>query len=413
MRRTELEPGLLQVFRIYVWLRLASLLVLPLIGQRARLELQVDLSATLVWMGVENVLLLGYLYWSSLPSLLGRYYIPIGLAFASSALIIEQHFFLPYRTFWQLAPYLYILLILVAWQYDYREVVVFALGTALFEVALFLFAPPLDVVSLPRFSDTLERVITFGLLFSRSVSFLVLGYVVTRLVSAQRSQRRALAEANQKLVRHAATLEQLAVSRERIRLSRELHDTLAHTLSALVVQIEAVVTVWEEIPAKAREVLERMLLTTRSGLDETRRALSALRASPLEEMGLALALRTLVQDFANRHALALEMDVPEDLEDLSPEVEQCYYRVAQEALENIARHADAQRLCVRMERDSGGLSLSISDDGRGFDPRQAAGEVQLGLRGIRERAELIGANLVVESQSGEGTTLRLELGGAF
>ena len=89
----------------------------------------------------------------------------------------------------------------------------------------------------------------------------------------------------------------LLLSRERLRLSRELHDTLAHTLSAMAVQLEYVNHNLAILPQKAEQMIDQMLQTTRSGLDETRRALSALRASALEEMGLALALRTLAEDF--------------------------------------------------------------------------------------------------------------------
>lgn len=417
MGKSGLEPGFLQVFRIYAWLRLASLLFLPLIGLRARVELQIDLTLPIVLIAVESFLLLVYLYWPWLADKLGRYYIPAGLVMATAALIIEQHFFLPQKALWQLAPYLYILLILVAWQYDYRQVVGFVLCTAALEVLINLAFPQADItffLSTPSSTDRIlnfSRLVTLGLIVSRSLTFLVLGYVVTRLVKAQRVQRQALAQANQKLVRHAAALEQLTISRERIRLSRELHDTLAHTLSALTVQIEAVITVWEGIPRRAREVLDQVLATTRSGLDETRRALSALRASPLEEMGLALAVRTMAEDFAARNSLSLELDMPDNLDDLSPEVEQCYYRVTQEALENIARHAGAGRIALRLHQDSGALALMISDDGRGFDPRELKGEHQLGIQGMRERAELIGGNLALESQPGGGTTVRLRMEG--
>jgi signal transduction histidine kinase len=202
-------------------------------------------------------------------------------------------------------------------------------------------------------------------------------------------------------------VEQLTISRERNRLSRELHDTLAHTLSALVVQLDAVMAVWEPIPSRAREMLEGMLETTRRGLDDTRRSLRALRAAPLEEMGLALAVRTLTEDFAARNGLSLDLEISEDVGRLSPEVEHGLYRVAQEALENVNQHAGAQHVQVKLGKNNGDLFLIVADDGRGFDTDMDASEQQLGLQGMYERAEMIGARLEVLSEKDKGTTIRL------
>ncbi|MGB9640454.1 MAG: sensor histidine kinase, partial [Anaerolineales bacterium] len=257
-------------------------------------------------------------------------------------------------------------------------------------------------------SPDFQHLFTFGFLASRSMTFLVLGYVVTRLVKAQRRQRQELAQTNRQLMQHAATVEQLAISHERNRLSRELHDTLAHTLSALTVQLEALLTVWNPIPDKPRQMLEQMLSTTRSGLDETRRALSALRAAPLEEMGLAIAIRTLAEDFAMRHAWKLQMDIPVQVENVSEEVEQSFYRITQEALENTARHANAHTITIQLKQMTDKLILRIADDGQGFDPHTVS-EEQLGLKGMHERANLIGASFQVMSEPGRGTTIEVAL----
>jgi len=168
-----------------------------------------------------------------------------------------------------------------------------------------------------------------------------------------------------------------------------------------------VMAVWEPIPSRAREMLEGMLETTRRGLDETRRSLRALRAAPLEEMGLALAVRTLTEDFAARNGLSLDLEISEDVGRLSPEVEHGLYRVAQEALENVNQHAGAQQVKVKLGKKNGTLLLIVADDGRGFDPDVDASEHQLGLQGMYERAELIGASLEVVSERDQGTTIQL------
>jgi len=413
MNRTEIEPGLIQVFRWYAILRAVLAAFLPFIGMRHNVRLGFEPSGDIifpaVFTAVEVTLLIIYLYWTELQNKLGRYYLPIAITIATAGLIIEQQIISPGQMYWQPLPFLYILVIFVAWQYSFRDVILYTIGAALFEIALVVINPEPSLTQL--LPPEIGRAATFGMLIFRSLTFLLIGYVVSRLMRAQRKQRQELAEANRKLVRHAAALEQLTISRERNRMARELHDTLAHTLSALVVQIDALFAVWEPIPDKARMMLEQILDTTRSGLDETRRALGALRASPIEEMGLALAVRSLAEDLADRSALELELDIHEDWDELPPEVEQTYYRVTQEALENIAKHADANKITLTLSGNTDDLNLTIRDDGRGFTPKEISEKRQLGLLGMQERAELIDALLTIDGQTGKGTIVRLKMSG--
>lgn len=411
MKESKLEPGLLSIFRWYVILRGIFFIVMPVINyffDHRQPDFGLSEMVLLAIFFILNVLILGWYAFSiRAQQFFGNAYVLIGITYAAFGLILEQHYISAMRGFWQPLPFMFILLIFVAWQYRYPYVLVFTLGIVIFDIALKEISPPPHFRKF--FPSEAEIYITYGRMITSTISYLVLGYVVNRLVRAQREQRQALRDANLKLVQHASTVEQLSVSRERNRLSRELHDTLAHTLSALAVQFDALTTVWETIPDKARRLIEQMQTTTLSGLDETRRALRALRASPLEEMGLSLALQELAKDSAQRLKLELQMDVPEDRLEISPEVEQCYYRVAQEALENVARHANAHKLIVRLKNTPAGLLMTISDDGQGFDPQDELHEHQLGVRGMRERASMIAADLQVDSQPGEGTTLKLIL----
>ncbi len=408
MKTIEMEPGFLQVFRFYAWLRVAWLVFLPTLhfGFSAPTLLD-ELSFPIGLFVLDTLFLLAYLYWHGFGETLGRTYIPVALIFATLTLLLEGHLLAAWRGFIQLEPFIYILLILTAWQYDFRAVILFSLSTALIQLGLNWYLPQPDpmIRFLPE-SSAAQRAMIGGFLLSRTITFLLLGYVVVRLVKAQRSQRAELARTNLRLVRHASTVEQLTVSRERNRLARELHDTLAHTLSALTVQLDALLTVWKAIPAQPRQMIEEMLATTRGGLDETRRALSALRASPLEEMGLSLALRSLAEDYAERNGWQLSLNMPDQFEGLSSEVEQTYYRIAQEALQNSALHANAKQVSVSLQKRDGYLDLQIQDDGRGFDFK-AVSEEQMGLRGMRERAELIGAKLEIQSQPEQGTLIYL------
>ncbi len=246
-----------------------------------------------------------------------------------------------------------------------------------------------------------------GSVFTRTLFFMVIGYIVSTLMDAQRRQRAELAEANRKLIRYSATLEQLTITRERNRLARELHDTLAHTLSGLAVQLDALTAVWQpEIPA-AQRILEHALTTTREGLDETRRALRDLRASPLDDLGFGLALRNLASTAAERGTLKLNMDIPLDLPTFAPEVEQAYYRVAQEALDNVIRHAEARAIVVSLALTGSQLRLTVADDGRGLPMTDEDAQTKFGIQGMEERAALIGGTLLLETSPEKGTTVVL------
>jgi protein-histidine pros-kinase len=138
--------------------------------------------------------------------------------------------------------------------------------------------------------------------------------------------------------------------------------------------------------------------------------LKALRASPLEDLGLLLALRQLAEAAAARGGLDLTLSLPEKLSSLTPDVEQACYRIAQEALENAVKHAAARRLQVSLEQDGAAVTLTVADDGGGFDPAGKAAAERYGLQGMRERAELAGGRLAVDSRPGQGTRVTLTIG---
>jgi signal transduction histidine kinase len=332
--------------------------------------------------------------------------------------ILTQHaqvFFIPdwssalTVTVWQLLPVLLIPVVLAAWQYGFRASLVVIAGAILLDLILVPFSTALDH-ALPPFPTHLDVELTRSFLVGlagRMITLLVAGYTVARVVQVQRGQSASLALANARLIGYAATLEQLATSRERNRLARELHDTMAHSLSAMAVQLDAADGLWETSPDEAHKLLEQALTTTRDGLAETRRALHDLRASPLEDLGLGLAVRTLAESAAARGRFAIDIQVQEGSKGLSPEVEQCVYRVAQEAMENVVQHADARRLTVHLVLQGSRAVLTVADDGQGFDVDAALAEGRYGLQGMRERAEMAGGTLTVSSVVGRGTTVRL------
>ena len=419
MKKT-IEPGLMQVFRWFAGIRivLAAIAVggqhffLNSVFGRNRIVFTFDgPGGTFVAISFSLMLLLMlYLFSSTAEQGLGKAYLPIGLFFAAASILIEPYLLTPSALFWQPEAFLFILLILLAWQYPLRVVLLFIVGIAGFDALLNELVPQASLFVGPgrsiAFSD---KPIVYGRILARSSSFAVMGLVINRLVRSQREQRVALEEANLRLVRHSSTLEQLAISRERNRLSRELHDTVAHTLSGLTVQLEALNTAWKRIPAKAQAMVDQMLQGTRDGLNETRRTLKNLRAAPLEEMGLSLAVRVLAEDFVKRNNWKASLDIQAELDTVDPEVEQAFYRVTQEALENIARHANANKVSVLLQQKSKELKLSVEDNGAGFDIDSVDVKERLGLKLLSERAEMIGAHLELSSEIGKGSKIQMVL----
>ena len=409
-RETErtIEPGILPLFRIFVALEI--LLLLLRIGLEAVFRADFPLVGS-PWAGlVFLVLLFAYLSSPPLERRLGRFYLPVALVLSIGMTLVSAAAGMRFRVeagiraeelvrgSWVLIVVLLVPVIIVAWQYGFRWVLWFCLLTAAAELALTL---PLPGKGGP---PALTLVV---IALVRCLFFLPVGYAVARLMDAQRRQREALASANARLARYASTLEQLAVSRERNRLAHELHDTLAHGLSGLAVQLEAMSVLWQSQPETARTMLADALAGTRTALSESRRAIAALRARPLEDLGLSRAVRELAESTAARASLALDLHVPASLDGLNGETEHALYRIAAEALANVARHAQARRLTVRLERSGGCINLLVADDGRGFDPATVRDDKRFGLYGMQERARLIGSELGVESTHGKGTTVGL------
>ena len=295
-------------------------------------------------------------------------------------------------------PFLFVALMLVAWQYKWQYILLVILGIAGLNFGMIWSFTRLGT---PPFMGGL--IVTL----IQTIIFLAVGFSISYLMSRLKGQQQSLEEANIRLTHYASTLDHLATSRERNRVARELHDTLAHTLSGLSVQLETVKAYWDVDPQMARSTLDKFLAAAHSGLEETRRALQALRASPLDDLGLALAVRTTVEDTAARANLALHMTVADNLPSLSPDVEQCVYRVAQEAVTNAANHARANNLTIELEFIEGKLTLIVDDDGVGFDAKKNDKVGHFGLTGMRERAQLVGGELNIISKPGEGTTVKL------
>jgi signal transduction histidine kinase len=424
MEKPGLEAGFLRVFRMFIvtqiafWVVIGPIVIVVEMAGGSGLALGEVPAMTLVErLALPNVaplislelVLLALLLLPQVPRRLGRWFLPVTLSFGLIPLLVGYYWWPssnPLQT--PFIIFFFVMLVLIAWQYSFRHILVYVVGLTLYQV---WFKEPIS--ELPRSVDV-------GWSILQGAMMLLVGYVIVQLVATQRDQRKALADAyrqqaaaNVRLQRYAAAVEELSISRERNRLARELHDTLAHSLSALTVQLEAVRSLWPVDLQAARRQLDRADETARRGLTEARRSLQDLRASPLQDLGLVLALEELARTAAERAGAELVLRLPEALAaGVSPTVEQGVYRIAQEALENVARHAEAGIITLRLREGHEALTLDIEDDGRGLEgeatPASAAGgEARMGLRGMRERANVIGGRLQVESGVGQGTRVSL------
>jgi signal transduction histidine kinase len=406
MKETAAKVSVGQLLRIAASLWLGYLVVLGLIDWNLVPPDHPFAYWYYVMNGLTALIILGLAGWGQGQKWLGRTFLPLMIILMSVLPIVSKYLltseFVP-------GPFistgvvtvLLIALVLTAWQYRWGHVALFCLGTAGLNLGvLFLLVGPSNHTFFFEIPATVIQ----------TASFLVIGYFITTLITQLRSQQESLEQANTQLVHYASTLEHLTVSRERNRMARELHDTLAHTLSGLTVQLETVKAYWHVDATAAQAMLDKSLEATRSGLQETRRALKSLRASPLDDLGLSLALRRMVESAAKRANLALDMAVPEQIPSLSPDVEQCIYRVAQEAVANVTHHANAKNLKVHLTFNHQEISLLVSDDGLGFKEERPNENVDhFGLPGMRERAQLVGGQLTIDSQPGQGTTIRLAI----
>jgi signal transduction histidine kinase len=199
--------------------------------------------------------------------------------------------------------------------------------------------------------------------------------------------------------------EESAVLNERTRLARELHDAVTQTLFAASLIAEVLPRLWERDEQAGRQRLEELRQLTRGALAEMRTLLLELRPAALVDAAMGDLMKHLVEAFTGRARVPVELRLSGECP-LPPEVKIVFYRVTQEALNNIAKHAEASRVTINLACQPECVTLDVTDDGRGFDPDQVAPQ-KLGLGIMQERAVSIGAALALDSYPGNGTRLTL------
>ena len=195
---------------------------------------------------------------------------------------------------------------------------------------------------------------------------------------------------------------------EKTRVARELHDELAQSLTALKMD-----TIWVRDrllrdPAGAAAKLSEMLAMLDTTVAATRRIAADLRPLMLDDLGLVPAIEWLAQSFSQRSGIPCVLSAGEDIE-LHEPYATAVFRIVQESLANIAKHACATRAEVQIERTPGTVLLRVSDDGQGFDVRAPRRPQSLGLMGLRERAQLLHGSISIDSQPGQGTRIAVRI----
>ncbi|MDE2003252.1 MAG: sensor histidine kinase, partial [Betaproteobacteria bacterium] len=248
-----------------------------------------------------------------------------------------------------------------------------------------------------------------------------LGQALDDLLASLQRERGALqtlnAELDQRVAARTREIERLgelaryaAVVRERLKIARDLHDTLAHSMMAMLTEIRLLKRLLVTNPEALAEELARAEETAHQGLIEARAAISQMRFNPVRDVGLASALGDFVKLFVERTGIAVDYTSDAQAGAFADERAETLFRIAEEAMRNIERHAGATRVTISLREPPGGrgLTLTIADNGVGFDVK-APHSGHYGLAGLHEQAQLIGAVLAIQSAPQQGTTISVAL----
>lgn len=215
-----------------------------------------------------------------------------------------------------------------------------------------------------------------------------------------------LEAANQQLTEYAARVEDLTITTERQRMARELHDTLSQGLAGLILQLEATdAHLNNNHIAKAQSIIGNAMEQARATLADARRAIDDLRQSSLDDLDSALHVE--ISRFTNATGIPILFHA-DQIPPLPAPVTETLVRAVAEALTNVANHAQAHNVAVDVRMKDKSLSVTIQDDGRGFDA-SAIPSGHYGILGIKERVRLVNGSFEIQSNNGKGTTIRIDI----
>ncbi|MEM9213690.1 MAG: sensor histidine kinase [Cyanobacteria bacterium P01_F01_bin.150] len=253
-----------------------------------------------------------------------------------------------------------------------------------------------------------RMLMAFGLNFSLLFGLcLILVLLLTNALVTERESREKLIDANDQLRNYALRVESLAMEQERNRIAREIHDSLGHSLTALNLQIEGALKLATVRPEQSQSFLQEAKRLGSTALQDVRQSVAAMRTNPLKDKPLEEAIATLTQNF--HRTTQINPTVHIQLGTNPPlNVSTALYRVIQEALTNIFKHAEATTVDIHLESNPSGLSLIVKDNGKGFD-RMASQRSGFGLQGMEERILALQGSLKINSEPGKGCKIQVYL----
>lgn len=252
---------------------------------------------------------------------------------------------------------------------------------------------------------SLSSALSTGMAYLSAIVFVA---VFTNSTMREQTMRIALSDANKRLREYANRIEQNAILEERNRLAREIHDGLGHYLTAVNIQLKAAQAIVAQDPDEAARAVNKAQVLTEEALADVRRSVSALRTDQPVSQKASQVVRILA-DSASNDELAVTCTINGDEPDLPPHVVFTLYRIVQEALTNVQKHANATQASIELNYQPDRLTLTVADNGAGMDlSDQPAGE-HFGLVGLRERVRLMGGDTSIQTAPGQGVTLRVEI----
>ncbi|MGF2036353.1 MAG: sensor histidine kinase [Nostoc sp. CmiVER01] len=308
--------------------------------------------------------------------------------------------------FARLFPFLYIILVT-------RSCLIFQLIGRLFvtglSFSLFLLTTQLkyQLFNFQTSPQAQERyrflILNSSLVFGLSLVFVLL---MMNAVLSERQSREKLAIANEKLRQYAMQIENQATLEERNRIAREIHDSLGHSLTALNLQLETALKLWQANPGKAETFLATAKELGSKALKDVRESVSTMRLNPLQEQSLERAIASLSENFHRSNGILpiyqINLQHP-----LPPEINTAIYRITQESLTNISKYAYATEVKLELATNRGNLRLIIQDNGRGFDLGQNT--TGFGLHSMRDRTLALGGEFNINSTPGSGCKVTVNI----
>jgi PAS domain S-box-containing protein len=240
----------------------------------------------------------------------------------------------------------------------------------------------------------------------RDESGQITGYVsVNRDISERKRAEEALQRSRDQLRAFGARLQKVR-EEERAKVAREIHDELGQALTAIKIDLSSLS---HELPADKKQQCESILKLAAETIQSVRRISTELRPAILDAVGLVAAVEWAAGEFAARTGTKCQLDLPQDDAVIEQERATALFRIFQETLTNVARHANATKVKVRLAKPDGNLTLEVHDNGRGVSEEQLSAGSSLGILGMRERAVLLGGELTITGARGEGTTVRVQI----